>query len=166
MIRLGKFNLVLLGALVLAAGSANADWLYHTQEDKMTSKPTKVAMLESTNSLSLGFPYSGKNMGTLYVRQHPKSGLNVIFTVDKGQILCRSYESCSISVRFDANQPVRMSAVGSSDNDSKVIFIENESKFIAAAKKAKKILIQVTMYQAGNQVLEFESTKPLEWPQK
>lgn len=157
---------LVLAVLLLVGSAARADWQYTTQDDKMTGKPTQHAILESNNSLNLPFPYSGQNNGRLYIRRHPKSGLNVIVRVDKGQILCSSFDSCSVMVRFDNAQPIRVPAVGSGDHDSTVIFLENEARFVAAAKKASKILVQFTMYQAGEQVLEFHSSKPLEWAGK
>lgn len=159
-------KILVSGLLMLLVGLVHADWQYLAQEDKMTGKPSKRAYLESNNTLALDFPYNGRNHGILQVRKDPKHGTNVLVRVEKGQILCRSYEPCTISVRFDSAQPVRFSGVGSGDHDSKIVFFNSEPKFIAAAKKAKKILIQLTMYQAGEQVLEFQSSKPLEWNDK
>lgn len=156
----------MFAALCAIAGAARADWQYATQEDKMSSKPARYAVLESNSSLDLPFPYSGKNFGRLQIRQHPKSGLNVLVSVDKGQVLCRSYDGCKVTVRFDDAPPVSFSGTAPADHSSTTVFIENEQRFVAAAKKAKRILVQLTMYQAGNQVLEFHSSKPLEWAGK
>ncbi|MDH6185504.1 hypothetical protein [Polaromonas sp. CG_23.6] len=156
-----KISTVIVAMLVCA--SASAGWVYDDSTDKMTGKKTSTASIESNNSLSLAFPYQGKNFGNILVRQHPSYGLNVIFYVDKGQILCRSYAGCSVTVRFDDKPPMKFEANGSEDNDPKVIFLKGASRFIEAAKKAKTILVQVTMYQSGAPVLEFHSASPLDW---
>ncbi|MFC5524039.1 hypothetical protein [Polaromonas jejuensis] len=156
-------KLVLFLATLLACASASADWQYDDRPDKMSGKKASSAMLESNNSLDLSFPYQGKNFGNIQVRQHPSYGLDVIVFVDKGQILCPSYSGCSVAVRFDDKPAVKFSATPSADHDSKVIFLKNAARFIESAKKAKSILVQLTMYQAGSPVLEFHSAKPLEW---
>lgn len=159
---MNKQFFVFLLALVSMAASAG-QWRYQDEADKMTGKMASYATLLSDNSLALGFPYQGVNHGTLTVRRHPKYGLDVLVSVDKGQILCRSYDGCAISVRFDAGQPQRFSAVGSADHSSEVVFITNRSRFIASARKARKILVQLPMYQSGEQVLEFSSPVELVW---
>lgn len=149
--------------LFCAAGPAAA-WNYGASTDQMTDAKTVHASMRSKNSLSLPFPYAGPNHGVLFVRQHPKYGLDVIVSVNKGQILCRSYDGCTVSVRFDSAKPAAFSASPSADHGSDTIFIRNSRRFIESARRAKRILVQMTMYQAGEQVLEFESGAPLVWP--
>lgn len=152
-------------AIVLLAvcAATQAEWRYSENEDQMSGKRITHAQLESNNSLKLEFPYAGTNYGRIYVRQHPKHGRNVLVTIDKGQILCNSYQGCSASIRFDDKPPMKFSASESGDHDSKVIFLNDAKRFIDAASKAKKVLVQVTIYQSGDQVLEFYSAAPLSW---
>jgi hypothetical protein len=159
-------KLIALSALLFASLANAGGWEYNEQEDKMTSKKASYATVGSNNSLSLGFPYKGHNPGELRVRQHPKFGLDVYVSVAKGQILCRSYEDCTIMVRFDDDQPKAWRAVGPADHSSDVIFLRNEAAFIARAKTAKKILISIPFFQNGNQVLEFYPAQPLVWGTK
>lgn len=140
-----------------------AAWEYPEELDKMTGKTGRYAVLKSDNSLALEFPYGGENHGYLTVRQHPTHGLNVIVAVEKGQILCSAYDGCSVVVRFDDGKPQRFSATPPADHSSNLLFIESEPRFISAAQKAKRILIQAAFYQNGNQVLEFTSPEPLRW---
>jgi hypothetical protein len=151
-------------AAAMFAGAAFAGWDYETDQDKMTGKKTVMATMASTNSLALDFPYKGENHGHLMVRQHPQYGLGVVFSVDKGQILCRLSE-CEISVRFDESPPMKFSADPPADHSSNHVFLRDRTRFINAAKKAKKILIQVTMHTNGAPILEF-ATAPLVWPPK
>lgn len=160
-----KEALIFLAATCIA-GVTHADWQYRTDKDKMTGKTAEYATLESNNSLDLPFPYQGRNNGYVWVRRHPKYGTDAIVSVDKGQILCPSYSTCNVSIRFDDAPPVRYTGVGPSDHSSTSFFLNNQKRFIAEAKKAKRILIQFTMYKAGDQVLEFHSSKPLDWADK
>lgn len=143
-----------------------SSWVYRSQEDKMSGKTSKSASIESDNSLDLPFPYSGTNHARLHVRQHPTHGLDVILSIDKGQILCTSYSGCPIKVRFDNGPASSFEGSPSADHDSTVVFFGSPKKFIAQASKAKRILVQVNMYQAGAPVLEFSSQLPLAWDAK
>jgi hypothetical protein len=152
--------------MALTCLPALADWKYDETIDKMSGKKTAHATMESSNSLDLSFPYKGANHGNLTVRQHPSYGLDVIFSIDKGQLLCSSYDGCNVSVKFDDKPPVKFSASSAADHDSKVIFLRTTSRFVESARKAKTILIQPTVYQAGSPVLEFKTSAPLQWTLK
>lgn len=138
-------------------------WAYDNDVDKMTGKESKTAWVRSENSLRLEFPYAGPNFGTLSVRRHPKYGTDVIVQIDKGQVLCRSFDPCSVMVRFDEAKPVRFTGLPAADHDSTVVFLQPAAKFIAQAKTAKKILVQLTLFRGGDQVLEFSTPNTLNW---
>ena len=149
--------------LIVAFSVSAGQWRYDEYPDKMTGKTQSTARIESDNSLSLGFPYQGLNKGEIMVRRHPQYGLDVIVSIDKGQILCRSYDGCSIGIRFDDGKPQRFSAMPPADHSSEVVFLSNRTKFISSARKAKKILIQLPIYQNGEPVLEFSTPVELVW---
>jgi hypothetical protein len=138
------------------------NWHYSQDTDKMDSSLTQLANIISENSLALGFPYAGENRGHLGVRKEKKSGLNVWFNIDKGQLICNSYDGCQIDVRFDDAPPIKFHGVGPADHSSNTVFLQPEGKFVELAKKAKQIRVAATIYQAGTQILEF-STEPLVW---
>lgn len=159
----------LLVCAVLAAVSvtafAESSWQYSREEDSMTGKVRSWASVESVNSLDLGFPYQGMNMGRLTVRQHPRYGLDVIFEIQKGQLIC-GIDRCSVLVRFDSAPPVSFEAVPPADHSSRALFLQPARKFVALAKKAHDIRVQATLYDNGNQVLQFHTAEPLGWPAK
>lgn len=135
------------------------NWIYHQSTDKMTSKSIKFAQIISNESLDLEFPYEGRNYGHLTLRK--KDGLNIYLEIDKGQII-GDYENKFITVRFDQEKPIKFSYSEPQDGSSNFIFIDNEIKFLSKLKKSKKTLILLPLYQAGNQILEF-NTKDLKW---
>jgi hypothetical protein len=140
-------------------------WSYRTNEDKMTGKSTKFASLTSDNRLNFQFPYEDPaNYGYLTIRQKAGEPAEVLFSIGKGQILCPGYGSgCTVTVRFNNDKPMQFSAIGPSDHSSTTLFILNESRFISGAKKANRILIKFTAYNAGEQILEFKPATYLEW---
>lgn len=152
--------------LLCITSAANAGWEYSESTDRMTSKTVTFAKIQSDNSLRLDFPYKGDNFGKIIVRQHPKDGLDVMIKIDKGQILCRSYSGCPVEIRFDDKPAMRFSGTEPADNSSETIFLNNAPRFISEAKKARRVLVSMNIYQSGAPVLEFNSTTPLEWGKK
>jgi len=153
------------GVMALSSCIAAADpWSYESETDKMTGQSKHFATLFSDNSIDLPFPYSGANRGTLLIRQKAKGSNEVMFMIQKGQMMCRSYRPCTVSIRFDSKQPLKFEGTGNSSSDPTVTFIQSANTFVQEAKKAKKILVQVDLYQAGLQIFEFSPPTPLEWP--
>ena len=142
-------------------------WEYSTQDDKMTSKSQSFAIVKSVNSMSLEFPYTGRNFGTLTVRTSAKGGADVLFSFEKGQSMCLSYKySCPVIVRFDDKEPIKFMGIGPSDNSTEAAFLNNTTQFITEAKKAKTIKVSMEIYKNGTQILEFGPLTPLTWPKK
>jgi len=132
-------------------------WSYRTSDDKMTSRQAKFATIESENTVDFDFPYRGPQHGTLMVRDHPSHGRDVIFSIQRGQLLCRSYEDCQIKVRFDEGSPVTWNAVGPSDNSSTVVLLRNAAGFVTRLRAAKIVRLQVPVYMQGAPVFEFQA---------
>lgn len=134
---------------------SQGNWFYHSAEDPMSGRKTFTARLESDNTLNFDFPYQGAQHGTLTLRKHPKWGSDVIVSIEKGQILCNSYSSCPIVVRFDDATAVTYSGTEPADNSSETAFIPGYSKFAEKLKTAKRVRIQFNVYQEGAAVLDF-----------
>ncbi|MBL0162174.1 MAG: hypothetical protein IPP82_00630 [Xanthomonadales bacterium] len=122
----------------------------------MTSAVTRFALVSSTNTVNFQSPYSGPQHGTLLIREHPRHGKNIVMSIERGQILCRSYADCNVLVRFDDQKPTTYSGIGPADNSSESVFIRNYSQFIASLKKAKRVRISTNIYQEGAPVFEFD----------
>lgn len=133
-------------------------WQYTQDEDKMAGGKTFFATVTSSNSVDFGFPYNGEQYSTLSIRNDPKYGKDVIFRIQKGQILCSSYDGCNVLIRFDDEKAVKYSANPPADNSTEVIFIGNYSRFVEKLRKAKQVRISPTVYQEGAPVFEFDIT--------
>jgi outer membrane lipoprotein-sorting protein len=136
--------------------ASNSQWSYDQQEDKMTGGTTYLASVVSTNTVNFSSPYNGIQNARLTLRSDVKYGKDVIFRIEKGQILCNSYDSCTVLVRFDDEKPTQYSATPPSDNSSETIFISNYGKFVDKIRKAKLVRISPTVYQEGSPVFEFD----------
>lgn len=133
-----------------------AQWSYYKNEDPMAKGSSYQAVVQSSNTVSFGFPYAGPQHASLILRTHPRYGKDVILTIKKGQFLCRSYEDCKVLIRFDDGQAVTFNGIGPSDNDSTMVFIRNYNRFVENMLKAKKVRISTDIYQNGAPVFEFD----------
>ncbi|MFM2347524.1 MAG: hypothetical protein RL654_2277 [Pseudomonadota bacterium] len=131
-------------------------WTYDKSEDKMTGGATRHAFVLSTNTVNFSSPYSGEQHGRLSIRTDPKYGRDVIFSIERGQLLCRSYEDCDVLVRFDDAKPERFSAIGPADNSTETVFLRNYERFLGKLRKAKTVRISLNVYQQGAPVFEFD----------
>ncbi|MDD2661967.1 MAG: hypothetical protein PHY54_20170, partial [Methylococcales bacterium] len=136
--------------------SIMSQWHYSRVEDPMTSGTTYHAVVLSSNKVEFGFPYQGAQNAKLNLRIDPKYGKDVIFSIERGQILCQSYEDCTVLVRFDDEKAVNYSAASAADNSSDTIFIRNYSKFYEKMTKSKIVRISTNIYQEGAPVFEFD----------
>ena len=131
-------------------------WSYTEFTDDASGKKGKRATLLSENTVELSFPYSGPQYGTLQIRNHPRYGFHVIFMIEKGQIVSStSWDNETMVIRFDDGQATTWSYGEPSDNSSEYAFIQPEGRFEAMMKKAKKVYITPTIYQAGSRTFRF-----------
>jgi hypothetical protein len=130
-------------------------WSYDIYKDAMTSKVTRSAVISSANSVSFDFPYHGEQNATLTLRIHPTYGRDVIFRIQQGQLLCSSWDGCSVRVRFDEQAPRRWHASPAADNSTEFLFLSNYEGFLRGLRAAKVVRIQPVVYQEGSPVFDF-----------
>jgi hypothetical protein len=131
------------------------NWRYGANTDTMDGSVTKWAMNDSTNKVSMKFPYNGGTGATIVVFDDK----NVKIRMSQGQVLCPSYGGCEIRVKFDDGKVETFLAYGaSSAEDSKTIWIysANSGKFINKLKTSKKVMVELRVYQEGSPVFEFD----------
>lgn len=135
--------------------NAGRGWYYLPSKDEMTGKTTYSATLKSINELNLSFPYQGAQRGILTLREHPRHGKDMIFNIDKGQIICGRVSDCYVEIKFD-DQPIKKyPASFPSDNSSNILFIEGYQELIIKLKQAKTLKLNVTIYQEGQHTFTF-----------
>jgi hypothetical protein len=131
-------------------------WTYSVNEEQMTGGMRKLASVSSTNTVQFGFPYTGSQNGHLTLRTDPRYGKDVIFRIEQGQILCTSYDGCTVQVRFDDEKPTNFSASAPADHSSETVFIDDYARFLAKMRKAKRVRLSLNIYQNGRPVFDFD----------
>ncbi len=131
-------------------------WSYESSPEGMSGKEVRTASVISTNTINLGFPYGGPQHAVLRFRRHPRWGNDVIFSIEQGQILCSTYGDCKVQVRFDDEKLLRYKGNPPEDNSSESVFIPAFGTFMKKLKNTKVVKVEVSIYQAGNQVFEFD----------
>lgn len=151
-----------------AAGTGNetvsavpdAKWRYSEDKDAMGTI-THAADLESENAIDQQPPYSTTH-GYLTIRSNHKGGANILFHIDNGQILCHGFMNETLRMKVDNRGIEKIRCATPSDGDSKYTFIENEKHVLSELIGSKKVVIQPTIYQAGDPQFVF-STDGLKW---
>jgi hypothetical protein len=131
-------------------------WSYSQDEDKVRGGTTYYASVTSTNSIPQEAPYDSDTTMRMAVRKSPAYGTDVILTISSGQMMCPSFEGCSGTVRFDNGPPQHIRFNGPADDSSDTVFVVGAKAFIAKLRSAKKVMIEKTLYQAGNPQFEFD----------
>lgn len=151
------------GAIGSASNAPESSrWTYSQDEDKVRGGVTYYAETISTNSIAQSFPYSDTTTMKVTVRKSPAYGTDVLLTISSGQMMCPSYDGCSGTVRFDDGPAQRISFNGPADNSSDTVFVVGAKGFISKMKRAKRVVIEKTLYQAGNPQFTFE-VEGLKW---
>jgi hypothetical protein len=146
-----------------SVGSANNSsaspprWDYSQFEDEMGRGKVYTATIQSSNTINLDFPYNGEQHGMLMLREHPSHGKDVVFKIERGQLLDSEYND-PVVVRFDSDKPLTFASVGASDHSTETLFLRGNAfpTFSARLKTAKTVRIQAPIYQGGNQVFMFD----------
>ena len=137
------------------AAALGLRWEYEEQSEKMGRGTVKQATVRSLNEVEFDFPYRGQQRATLQLYIHPKYGKNLTIAVEKGQFLC-GFCNCQASVRFDNGKAQNFSAVEPADHSTTMLFILGYDRFLASARKAKKVYIEALFFQQGTRVFEFD----------
>lgn len=145
-----------------AKSEPSGAWSYSTDVDKVRGGTSYFATTTSTNTVHQDPPYDADTSMQMTVRHMPSSGTDVVLNISSGQLMCPSYEGCSGTVRFDSGPAQRVRFNGPADNSSDTIFVVGAKSFVGKLKKAKKVIIEKTLYEAGNPQFEFD-VSGLKW---
>lgn len=139
----------------------SSPWVYSEGKDEMRGTTSYFASITSLNNVYFPFPYD-TSYAHVMIRRRPKDGLNILFSVDSGQILCHSFSRSFFSVKFD-DKPIQKFKCSSSDSGrSDISFIESATSFLKQIKNSKKMIIEAPFYESGNQQFTF-NTKDLKF---
>ncbi|HKT31960.1 MAG TPA: hypothetical protein VJS89_05665 [Gammaproteobacteria bacterium] len=137
--------------------TAGDEWIYFASKSQMvTNGIDRFAVTYSSNQVNFTFPYDGLQNGQLIVRKMASSNTyDVIFKIEKGQIICSDFDKCTINVKFDISPASEFPASRSNDQDSTLLFIDDANEFMSKLEHAKVVKIQPTVFQNGSPVFVF-----------
>jgi TonB family protein len=144
-------------ALSLLGAVAHAQWEYSEKKFGVDEVLNKFAVVKSTTSLNLEFPYQGQNSARLTIRTTSK-GSDIIFGINKGQLIC--YQSCLVKIKIDDKPSRSINMVRSADSGvTNIIFVSSPSEVKNLTRElstAKKLALEMPIYKAMNTVVEFD----------
>jgi len=149
-------NLLLI--MMLAIG-LSANWEYRDNIDRMSGETTKRASLDSDNKTFLRYPYDSAK-STIRLIENKEIGTILGISISDG-LMGEVKDYGKLRVKFD--DELAMSISGKYTKNS---FLINDNAtrdtFIEKLKNAKKVLIEIHIYNNGNSIFEF-SPYGLEW---
>lgn len=136
--------------------SDKPSWSVRTSKDAMTDIESTHIMLRSVNSAAFDFPYRvpGGSYLTMTVRKKP-GDMDVIFRIDKGQMLCSSLE-CKFTLRIDDKPVQTWTGVPSATHSSELMFVRDAVAFERLILNGGKIRVGIEFYKEGTRVFEFD----------
>ena len=157
-----KFVKLLSVALVLLFSTlAQAQaWEYRTKNDQMRGTSTRFAESTSTNKANFAAPHAGGSYLELTLRERSKDGLNILFTISKGQFQCTG--GCKFFAKFDEGKIYEIEATGSSSGSVDTIFVQDEPPFLEALRTSRKLIVEMEFFQEGSSQFVFNTTG-LKW---
>ena len=139
-------------------------WHYSSTTDKMTGRTTYIATIQSTNTVNFEFPYSGDQRGKLTLRVRKGTDQDIMFSIERGQLLGVPLETKTATVRFDDSQPREFNVADSTDHDTTIVFFKKTWDFYDRMKNAKRVRVSMPVYNEGHPVFDFD-VKTFEEPQ-
>ncbi|MDU2940684.1 MAG: hypothetical protein E7B59_16140 [Enterobacteriaceae bacterium] len=149
-------NKILLVGLFISSMHASAEWRHSVTEDKMGRGSDEIASVLSTNTVALAAPYDGAQHATLSLRKLRKNNNEVVLSLERGQIVCDP-SGCPILFRADKNEPFSISFGPPKDGSTNVIIADLDTKQLRTILSADKISIELTVFQNGEHIFEFDA---------
>lgn len=142
--------------------ATQADWSYSTSTDEMRGHTVEMATIESISTITQEPPYARPARLQATVTRSDK-GQGFMFELTEGQFLCAA-KLCDVSMKFDSGQIIELKAAPAADTNS-VLYVQNPNLFVATAKMAKALIIEVPVYRYGKAQFKFD-VSGLEWEGK
>ena len=149
-------------------------WSYRTITDEMDGTVTRVAAIQSANTVDFDFPYQGEQRATLVLSPQPGYD-GVIFSVEKGQLPCHDemvepialekllgadpVPGCTVRVKFDDSGPYDVKATGVQDG-ANMLRLNPEccglfTDLVKRIQEAETVKIEVRAYDEGRTIFTF-----------
>ncbi|EPN2807550.1 hypothetical protein ACTWOG_005310 [Serratia marcescens] len=148
---------IVISAILLAfTFQVNAEWKHEITEDKMGRGSDEIASVESINTLSLLPPYEGQQKAALALRKMRKGDNQIVIAIKSGQLICET-GGCSILLRADEGESFSVKVSHPKDGSSNMLIGNLDTASLRKIKNAKKVFAEITIYQNGDHVVEFDT---------
>jgi hypothetical protein len=137
--------------------TTNSDWHYYTRTDEMTGDKSNFADIYSE-------PSSNYNLTANLIIRNSKAGNEILLAIPNG-VIDVGINGIVVSVKFDDGKVEKFSAHSGDTNKFSVLFLGSVSKFLKELKVSKKMLLQISLYDKGDEVFHL-STEGLIWNYK
>jgi hypothetical protein len=98
----------------------------------------------------------------IQIRKHPRFGKDVIFLINKGQLICGISDGCQVMIRFDEGKAVSIHANEPDDHSSTALLLSGYKGLVKSIKASKKMTIEAVFFHEGSRSFEFNTDK-LQW---
>lgn len=136
-------------------------WAVRTGKDAMTDDELTTISLRSANSVAFEFPYKTQGGSYLNMTVRKKAGeLDVMFRIDKGQILCSSLD-CKFTLRIDDRPVQTWTGLPSATHHSDLMFVRDAVALERIIMNGGRLRIGIDFFRQGTRVFEFD---PKDYP--
>lgn len=160
---------IILGLCLALTSTAQAAWVHSVKEDKMGRGEYEVASIISNDTVMLQTPRKSEQYASFSLyRLKSKPGVedksfNAVNNSNRfaltipGSFLLYGSDQGRLLLRADDHKPVTLEATYAEDGSSNTMVGELDVQTIELIKSARKIWIEVIIYQNGTHVFEFDS---------
>lgn len=147
--------ITVMGLLCLITkAQVTSSWIYSDKIDEMSSKKVYYAEISNTDS----------DRYTSRITLRNKNNSNDVLLYIKDAVINANVNGVNMRIKFDNETPSRYYGSLADDGSYDVVFIHPTANFIKKVKKAKKIIIEIEIYNGGTNVLHFD-VDGLKWNQ-
>jgi uncharacterized protein YxeA len=136
----------------------NTAWVYSSDTNQMNNEVTLYAENSSPTELDFDFPYEGGSTYKLTIRETNGKD-EVMLSLNNSPALAPENK---ITLKFDDKQPFSVSFNESADGGTDVVFLNSSQKIINEIKQSKKLKMELTIFENGNHIIEF-NIADLKW---
>lgn len=129
-------------------------WELSNKPDPMGRGNDEIASVKSENTFELQQPYSGIQHATFVLRKLHNADNEFVIALDRGQLVCGTPD-CFITARIDDQDSTRLKVSSPKDGSTNILIGSLDVATKRAITVGKKLLIETTVFQNGEQIFEF-----------
>jgi hypothetical protein len=134
-------------------------WEVNSWSNGVRDDRVSAACRRSNAKIYQDFPYEPTYVELCFRRGQSRPLEAYVQLIYDGQLICAEWDNCRIPVRIVGDSGMRFyDAAKADDGSSDILFLSPAAPLLRAANKGRPIRLEVTLYQSGTQVVEFDTT--------